>query len=53
MATQWEAYQGASPRQLTRRAFFPDRTPEMSVHDVKLFGNQVAASRLESRFARL
>jgi len=25
----------------------------MSVHDVKLFGNQVAASRLESRFARL
>src|SRR5271157_3029070 len=25
----------------------------MSAHDVKLFGDQIAASRLESRFARL
>src|ERR1700728_4069186 len=31
----------------------PDRTSDMSAHDVKLFGDQIAASRLEDRFARV
>jgi phosphoadenosine phosphosulfate reductase len=29
----------------------PDRTFKMSAHDIKLFGDQVAASRLEGKFA--
>src|SRR5271169_1283220 len=29
----------------------PDRTSEMSAHDIKLFGDQIAASRLEGKFA--
>src|SRR5262249_55904512 len=46
----------ASAWPLSRRRFTsaaPDRTSDMSAHDIKLFGDQIAASRIEVKFAGL
>src|ERR1700693_2809975 len=49
-------HSGASAWRRSRRpctSAAPDRTFEMSAHEVKLFGDQIAASRMEGKFALL